>query len=84
MFYSIYSIQSLCYSPDGNQLLVATGNRVLVYEPNEGILLDALGAHKDTVYCVGYAKDGKKFASGSADKSVIVWMNMKDGLLKYT
>ncbi|KAJ6643007.1 Intraflagellar transport protein 122 like [Pseudolycoriella hygida] len=78
------SIQSLCYSPDGNQLLVATGNRVLIYEPSEGVLLDALGAHKDTVYCVAYAKDGKKFATGGADKSVIVWTNIKDGLLKYT
>lgn len=40
--------------------------------------------HKDTVYCVCYAKDGKKFASGSADKSVIVWTSKLDGILKYS
>ena len=40
--------------------------------------------HKDTVYCVAYAKDGKRFASGSADKSVIIWTNKLEGILKYT
>lgn len=40
--------------------------------------------HKDTVYCVAYAKDGKRFASGSADKCVIIWTNKLDGILKYS
>lgn len=40
--------------------------------------------HKDTVYCVCYAKDGKKFASGSADKSVIIWTSKLEGILKYS
>ena len=49
----------------------------------ENICLYPLG-HKDTVYCVAYAKDGKRFASGSADKSVIIWTNKLEGILKYT
>lgn len=40
--------------------------------------------HKDTVYCVCYAKDGKKFASGGADKSVIIWTSKLEGILKYS
>lgn len=63
---------------------MAAGARVLVYEPNEGTLIGALKGHKDTVFCVAYARDGKKFASGSQDKCVIVWTLKLEGLLKYS
>ena len=46
--------------------------------------LSSISGHKDTVYCVAYAKDGKRFASGSADKCVIIWTNKLEGILKYT
>ncbi|XP_037909163.1 intraflagellar transport protein 122 homolog isoform X2 [Hermetia illucens] len=78
------SIHSACYSPDGTHLIVAAGDKVLVYEPTDGTLLETLKAHKDIVYCTAYAKDGKKFASGSGDKSVIIWTNKLEGLLKYS
>lgn len=29
--------------------------------------------HKDEVYCVAYSRDGKRFASGGADKTIIIW-----------
>ena len=35
------------------------------------------------VYCVTYAKDGKRFASGGADKNVIIWKSTAEGILKY-
>lgn len=78
------SIWDLCFRPDGTHLIVAAGNRVLVYDTNDGTLIQPLKGHKDTVYCVAYAKDGKRFASGSADKSVIIWTNKLEGILKYT
>ncbi|XP_074646999.1 intraflagellar transport protein 122 homolog [Tubulanus polymorphus] len=77
-------IWDLCFRPDGSQLIVAAGNRVLVYDTNDGTLVQPLKGHKDTVFCVAYAKDGKRFASGSADKSVIIWTNKLEGILKYT
>lgn len=40
--------------------------------------------HKDKVHCVSYARNGLKFASGSADKTVIIWSNKLEGLLKYS
>ena len=39
---------------------------------------------QDTVYCVSYAKDGKRFASGGADKCVIIWTSKLEGILKYS
>ncbi|KAJ8046678.1 hypothetical protein HOLleu_05441 [Holothuria leucospilota] len=77
-------IYDLAFKPDGSQIVVAAGNRVLIYDTNDGTLIQPLKGHKDTVYCVAYAKDGKRFASGSADKSVIIWTNKLEGILKYT
>ncbi|NXM73887.1 IF122 protein, partial [Serilophus lunatus] len=55
-----------------------------VYDTSDGTLIQPLKGHKDTVYCVAYARDGKRFASGSADKSVIIWTSKLEGILKYT
>ncbi|XP_069340502.1 intraflagellar transport protein 122 homolog isoform X7 [Eulemur rufifrons] len=77
-------IYDLAFKPDGSQLILAAGNRLLVYDTSDGTLLQPLKGHKDTVYCVAYAKDGQRFASGSADKSVIIWTSKLEGILKYT
>ena len=82
--YSLYSVWDMCFKPDGSQLIVAAGNRVLVYDASDGTMVQPLKGHKETVYCVAYAKDGKRFASGSSDKSVIIWTNKLEGILKYT
>ena len=63
----------ITFSPDGSQLVLAVGNRVLVFDPTDGELINSLKGHKDTVYCVTYSADGKWFASGGADKKVVVW-----------
>ena len=84
MFSYIFSVWDLCFNPAGDQLIVAAGNRVCVYDATDGTLVQPLKGHKDVVYCVTYAKDGKRFASGSADKSVIIWTNKMEGILKYT
>lgn len=77
-------IYDLCFNPDGSQLVVAAGQRVLVYDTTDGSLIQPLKGHKDTVYCVCYARDGKRFASGGSDKTVIIWNNKLEGVLKYT
>lgn len=79
-----FSIHSICFHPEGLQLIVGAGDKVLVYDPVDGNIISSLKGHKDTVHCVAYARDGKKFASGSADKTVIIWTNKLEGLLKYS
>ncbi|NXL95927.1 IF122 protein, partial [Alectura lathami] len=59
-----------------------------VYDTSDGTLIQPLKGHKDTVYCVAYAKDGKYLGGGTlglvADKSVIIWTSKLEGILKYT
>ncbi|VDP90308.1 unnamed protein product [Echinostoma caproni] len=77
-------IWDLCYSPTGSTLVVAAGNAVLVYQADDGGLQKSLKGHKETVYCVDFSHDGKFFASGGADKCVIIWKALSlEGLLKY-
>ncbi|XP_049276160.1 LOW QUALITY PROTEIN: intraflagellar transport protein 122 homolog [Rhipicephalus sanguineus] len=77
-------IYDLVFKPDGSQLIVAAGTRVLVYDTSDGALVQPLKGHKDAVYCVSYARDGKRFASGGADKQVIIWTASLEGILKYS
>jgi hypothetical protein len=39
---------------------------------------------QEAVYCVAYSSNGKRFASGGADKTVIIWTSEGEGILKYT
>ena len=68
----------------GNQVVVSSGNRVLVMDSRDGALLNVLKGHKDQVYCLAYASDGTRFASGSADKCVIIWTNKFEAILKFS
>uniref|UniRef100_UPI00358E285F intraflagellar transport protein 122 homolog isoform X2 n=1 Tax=Myxine glutinosa TaxID=7769 RepID=UPI00358E285F len=77
-------VYDIAFKPDGTQLIVASGDRVLVYNASDGVLIRALRGHKNAVHTLSYASDGKRFASGSADHYVIIWTSKLEGLLKYT
>ncbi|XP_070766457.1 intraflagellar transport protein 122 homolog isoform X7 [Enoplosus armatus] len=51
-------VYDLAFKPDGSQLIIAAGLRVLVYDTADGAIIQPLKGHKDIVYCVAYAKDG--------------------------
>ncbi|KRX19215.1 Intraflagellar transport protein -like protein [Trichinella nelsoni] len=76
-------INDLTFKPDGSELLVASGLNIFVYDVHDGNLIQTLHGHRDTVHCVVYSPSGEKFASGSADKSVIVWTDKHEGMLKF-
>jgi len=78
------SINDLAFNPAGTQMVVAVGSRVLLYNASDGDLLMSLRPHKDTVYCVAFDREGKRFASGGADCSVIVWNEDGKPVLKYS
>ena len=73
------SVQDLDFSRDGEILVVAVANLVLIYDAKEGDLLHRLRGHKDTVYSVAFVRDGTRFASGGADKTVIIWTRKVGG-----
>ncbi|XP_013179593.1 PREDICTED: intraflagellar transport protein 122 homolog [Papilio xuthus] len=77
-------VHAICFNPDGTQLVVGAGEKVMVYDPRDGALVQLLQAHKGAVHAVAYCGDGKKFASGSADKNVIIWTSKMEGVLKYS
>eukprot|EP00912_Choanoflagellata_sp_UC4_P002284 UC4_evm1s1441 len=77
-------IYDIAFSPDGSQIIAAAGNRVLVYYTADGEFVTGLKGHVDAVYCVAFSRDGKTFASGSADGVVIIWKDSLEGKLKYT
>ncbi|KHJ41704.1 tetratricopeptide repeat protein [Trichuris suis] len=76
-------ISCMTYKPDGTELLVAAGCNVYVYKEDDGTLVQTLHGHKDTVYCIVYAVGGERFATGSADKNVIIWTEQHEGILKF-
>ncbi len=59
-------------------------DRIFMYDANTGEMVNQVRGHRDNVYCIAYSKDGQKFATGGADKSVVVWSNTGEGLLKYS
>uniref|UniRef100_A0AC35U6Z2 Intraflagellar transport protein 122 homolog n=1 Tax=Rhabditophanes sp. KR3021 TaxID=114890 RepID=A0AC35U6Z2_9BILA len=77
------TIYDVAFRPDGKELLVAADKKVLVYDGDDGTLIDTLKAHKDNVYCVGYSGNGEFSASGGADKAVIIWNKTHQGVIKY-
>mmetsp|Transcript_42468 Transcript_42468/g.56018 ORF Transcript_42468/g.56018 Transcript_42468/m.56018 type:complete len:106 (+) Transcript_42468:52-369(+) len=78
------SVWAVTYRPDGKQVLVAVGDRVMIYDAHTGEMIDSKRAHRDVVYCLAYSKDGQRWASGSADRNVVVWSAEGVGLLKYS
>lgn len=64
--------------------MVAAGDRIFIYDAKTGEVSDSKRAHKGTVYCLAYSRDGQRWASGSADNSVVVWSSDGVGLLKYS
>ena len=77
-------IWAVCFRPDGEQVLLAVADSIFIYKTETGEMINRLKGHKDTVYCLSYAKDGQRFASGGADNSVVIWSSEGQGLLKYS
>ncbi|MEL6253970.1 MAG: CHAT domain-containing protein [Bacteroidota bacterium] len=60
---------------DGSIRIIAGSwdNTVSIWDGVGGNLLGVLDMHVSRVHCVSFSEDGKYFASGSSDDTVIVW-----------
>lgn len=76
-------VNDLAFSHDGKRLLVATGvtglyGQVMIWDLAAdkiatGKPAGEIRGHRDTLYAVAISPDGKRIATGSYDKKVIVW-----------
>ena len=71
-------VNQIRLSPDGRSLVVASGvagvaGEVVVLNVDSGELQQRLQGHADSAYCATASADGKWIASGSYDKTVLLW-----------
>ncbi len=71
-------INQLRLTPDGKSVVVASGmagvgGEVALLDANDGRLQQRLPGHTDAVYCAAASADGRWLASGSYDRTVILW-----------
>jgi WD40 repeat protein len=72
-------VLALSYSPDGRMLVSAGGipartGEIKIWDPAKGTLLRELrDAHSDTVFALAFTRDGRRLASGGADKLIKIW-----------
>jgi hypothetical protein len=77
-----WHVTQAALSPDGRYIAVGFYNdpAVRLYRLSDGKELAAFKGHSKGVTCVAFSADGKVVASGSMDKTAIVW-DVKEGLL---
>ncbi|MGV3483054.1 MAG: c-type cytochrome domain-containing protein [Planctomycetaceae bacterium] len=71
-------VNSLQYSRDGSQLLIASGvtglyGRAAVYEAETGALRTAFEGHEDVIQVAIFSPDEKSIATASYDHEIILW-----------
>lgn len=60
---------------DGDVLVAAVGDALLLFDTVKSDMLrpPLRGSHKDAINCMATSKDGVRMATGSSDKTVVVW-----------
>jgi WD40 repeat protein len=77
--HSIYSIESIAFSPDGRLLAAASINKAIwIYEMPSGRLTQQLKGHRGwwvlgSVNSVAFGPDSRLLASAGADKTIRLW-----------
>ncbi len=71
-------VTDLCFTPDGRQLVVASGiagltGEVVVWDIPTGKKLHAFRAHRDLIEAIDISPDGQLMVTGSYDHTAILW-----------
>lgn len=61
------------WSPDGQLVASATGNRVHIWHPETGLIVKSLEGHQDAVRSLSWSPNGRYLASGSYDRTIRLW-----------
>uniref|UniRef100_A0A8R1DPN4 Intraflagellar transport protein 122 homolog n=1 Tax=Caenorhabditis japonica TaxID=281687 RepID=A0A8R1DPN4_CAEJA len=77
-------VYDMAFKPDGSELLIAADCLVYLCDGLSGAHMQSLKGHKDLVYTVAWSHTGELFASGGADKLVILWNEKHEGTLRYS
>ncbi|MDZ7970239.1 MAG: WD40 repeat domain-containing protein, partial [Nostoc sp. DedSLP03] len=76
-------VNSVAYSPNGQQLASASSDKTIkIWDVSSGQLLKTLTGHSDTVISVAYSPNGQQLASASSDKTIKIWDVSSGQLLK--
>jgi len=76
------AVYDLVFSPDGEMIASASGDKTIKLWQRDGTLLNTLKGHGSQVKGVAFSPDGEMIASASSDKTVKLWT--KDGILRNT
>ena len=66
-------IHEIEYSPDGKLLAVASGIGIWLYDVTTHQEIALLTEHTSVVDCLAFSPDGRTFASGSKDGTILLW-----------
>ena len=66
-------VPTVVWSPDRDNLASASGDEVWIWNTKTGQRLQILTGHQRPVTSVAWSRDGKRIASASKDRTVIVW-----------
>lgn len=75
---------NIAYSPDGSQLVVASGCGIWLYDTRIGIEVDLLTGHTGVVSSVSFSPDGNTLASCARSDSTVRLWDTATGQLKDT
>jgi WD40 repeat protein len=64
---------ALAFAPDSATLAVAIGRVVQLWDVTTGQLVARLEGHDRKVTCLAFLPDGTRLASGSYDRTVLLW-----------